>query len=68
MCLKEIKSAIEQLPPAELSELARWFEEYHARIWDRQIEEDIRAGKLNKLAEQARAEFTASRTEGVSNR
>ena len=61
MSLKEIETAIEQLPPAELTQLAKWFEEHHARIWDRQIEEDIRAGKLDRLAEQARAEFEAGR-------
>ena len=61
MSLKEIKTAIQQLPPAELSELARWFGEYHARMWDRQIEEDLRAGKLDKRADKARAEYASVR-------
>ena len=61
MSLKEIASAIEQLPPAELSEFAQWFEGYHAQAWDRQFEQDIAAGKLDKLAEQARAEYAAGR-------
>lgn len=65
MSLQEIESAIEQLTPDELSEPAACFEEYHAQAWDRQIEEDIQAGKLDKLAEQARAEFTAGRCKGL---
>jgi hypothetical protein len=61
MSVKEIESAIEQLPPAELSELAQWFEEFHAQAWDRQIERDIKAGKLNRFAEQAKADYAAGR-------
>ena len=30
--LAEIKSAIEELPPAELSELLAWVEEYQAKL------------------------------------
>lgn len=61
MSVKEIEVAIEQLPPSELSELAQWFEEFRAQTWDAQIEEDVKAGKLNKLAEQAKAEHRAGR-------
>lgn len=61
MSVKEIELAIEQLPPAELSELAQWFEEFHAQAWDKQIEQDIKAGKLDKLAAQAKAEYAAGR-------
>ncbi len=61
MSVKEIELAIEQLPPSELSELAQWFEEFHAQAWDKQIEQDIMAGKLDTLAEQARAEYRAGR-------
>jgi len=29
-----------------------WFENYHARMWDKQIEEDLEAGRLDaSLAE-----------------
>ncbi len=62
MSLKEIESAIEQLPPSELSLFAQWFEEYYAQVWDRQIEQDVRAGKLDRLAEQAKAEHAAGRS------
>jgi hypothetical protein len=30
-----------------------WFAEFDAEIWDRQFEEDVAAGRLDGLAEQA---------------
>jgi hypothetical protein len=32
MDVKEIESAIAALPVAEVAELAKWFEEYHAQV------------------------------------
>jgi len=63
MDVKEIESAIARLPPSELAELARWFEEYHARVWDEQIEQDFKAGKLDGLIEQAEQEFERGQCE-----
>lgn len=61
MSVKEIELAIVQLPSAELSELAAWFEEFWAEKWDQQIEEDVRAGRLDVLIHQAEREFAAGR-------
>jgi hypothetical protein len=63
MDVKEIESAIARLPPSELAELARWFEEYHARVWDKQIEQDLKAGRLDELIEQAEQDFEGGRCE-----
>jgi len=52
--LEEIEAAIETLPPQDLKKLCRWMTEYEAEVWDRQIEEDVRAGKLDHLVDQAR--------------
>ncbi len=49
MSVKEVKIAIAQLSPKELAELMAWLEEYHAQIWDKQIEEDLEAGRLDAL-------------------
>jgi len=51
--LQEIEDAIGKLSPDELAAFRVWFAEFDAKIWDRQIEEDVAAGRLNKLAEQA---------------
>ena len=60
--LDEIQSAVEQLPPEELARFRAWFEELQARLWDEQIERDIKAGKLDKLAEKWRADHAAGKT------
>ena len=55
--VKSIEKAIEALPPAELAEFRRWYAEFDAAAWDRQIEQDAAAGKLDALAGEARADF-----------
>ena len=61
MDVKEIESAIAKLPPAEMAELARWFEEFHAQVWDQQIERDLKAGRLDSLLEEAKEDFDSNR-------
>jgi hypothetical protein len=63
MNIKEIESAISQLPPAELAELAKWFEEFHAQIWDEQLEQDVKAGRLDALIKQAEQDFEQGQCE-----
>ena len=63
MDAKEIESAIAKLPPAEVAELAKWFEEYHAQLWDQQIEGDLKAGRLDALLEEAKQDLEANRCE-----
>ena len=61
MSVKEIEQAITQLPRSEVAELSRWFEEFQAQVWDEQIERDAKAGRFDKLIEQAKAEYAAGR-------
>jgi hypothetical protein len=63
MSLLELENAVAQLPKGDLAAFARWFEEYMADAWDRQVEADMLAGRLDKAAEQANAEFDAGRCE-----
>jgi len=53
--VENIEREIQKLTPSELEAFRRWFREYDSDEWDRQIEEDVRAGKLDKLAEEALA-------------
>jgi hypothetical protein len=57
--LEDITRAVEQLSPEELAQFRDWFEEFLAQNWDEQIERDIKAGKLDWLAEEARADYEA---------
>jgi len=60
--LERIRETVESLSDKELHELGRWLDELRARRWDRQFEEDVQAGKLDKLGEQALAHLDAGRT------
>ena len=51
--VQDLKQAIEQLLEEDFWKLSEWLIQRHADQWDQQIEEDIRAGKLDKFAEEA---------------
>ena len=53
MTVTEIKQAILNLPKAEYAELVHWLNELEWDKWDRQIEADSAAGKLDFLKERA---------------
>ncbi|MGB9179232.1 MAG: hypothetical protein WCB68_08285 [Pyrinomonadaceae bacterium] len=57
MDVKEIEAAITSLQPSQLAELAKWFEEFQAQVWDRQLEHDSEAGRFDELLEQVEREF-----------
>ena len=61
----EIQEAITRLSAAEQRQLARWFEEALEDAWDNQIEEDVKAGRLNDLIAQAEADIAAGRVKPV---
>jgi uncharacterized protein YfaT (DUF1175 family) len=51
--LEEIQAAVVQLKAEDRARFRRWFLEREADSWDREIEADARAGKLEFLAEEA---------------
>lgn len=61
MSLNELETAVTRLPEEELAAFARWFEEYLADAWDRRIEADIKAGRLDDAGRRADADFEAGR-------
>jgi hypothetical protein len=52
-----IEQAVQQLPAHEFAEFSRWFAQFNEAVWDAQIEADADAGKLDKLATEALAEY-----------
>jgi hypothetical protein len=44
--LEKIEQEIATLGKDDLSKLADWLAEYQASLWDKQIEEDAKAGRL----------------------
>ena len=53
MTPEEIKSSISKLEREEFWELVKWFEEFQAKVWDKELEEDGVAGRLDFLIEDA---------------
>ena len=49
MTIAELEKAITELSEQELIRFREWFDEYYAEMWDKQIEEDIKAGRLDNL-------------------
>ena len=60
--IEQIESRIQNLPPEELAKFRAWFIEFDGRVWDEQIEADVKAGKLKNLAAEALAEYKAGKT------
>jgi hypothetical protein len=54
--VEEIQSAIQSLSREEYVRLRQWFLERDWEEWDRQIEADSEAGKLDFLVKEALAE------------
>lgn len=61
MSIQEIEAAVARLTPDELGRFAEWFEQYRADEWDRQIEADAQAGRLDTLIREAEADIAAGR-------
>ena len=52
---------MEQLDPAERARFRAWFERFDAVDWDQQLENDVEAGALDWLAEEALTDLAARR-------
>jgi hypothetical protein len=61
MSLQQLEAAVAGLPPDDLEAFARWFDEYRADAWDRQIEADVAAGRLDAAGRRADEDFEAGR-------
>jgi hypothetical protein len=60
--VEALERQIRELAPQELAEFRRRFAEIDAQAWDRQFEADVKAGKLDALAEKALRAHAAGET------
>ncbi len=60
--VESIEAQIQGLSPEELVRLREWFAEFDMAAWDRQFEDDVKAGKLDALAERALRDHLAGRS------
>lgn len=61
----EITGAVKRLPKKELARFRKWFAEYDAQIWDRQLESDEAAGRLETLVREATRDHRTGRTKAL---
>jgi hypothetical protein len=59
--VEDIEKALTELPANQLAEFRAWFETFDAGRFDEKIERDAKAGRLDRLAEQALADFRTGR-------
>jgi len=60
--VESIERDIQKLNEDELADLRRWFAAFDADAWDRQFEDDVRAGKLDQHAEWALRDHAAGKS------
>ncbi|WP_228060041.1 hypothetical protein [Plectonema radiosum] len=63
--LPEIEAAIKQLPDSDIRQLGAWLEEYLEQMWDKQIENDLTSGKLDRLIAKAEADIADNRVRNI---
>ena len=54
--VETLEREVQDLSPEELAAFRAWFAEYDWQVWDRQLDADVAAGKLDRLAAEALAE------------
>jgi hypothetical protein len=59
--IEDIEKAIATLPADQLDRFRDWFEQFDAARFDAKIERDAKAGKLDRLADEAREDFRSGR-------
>ncbi|MFZ1889693.1 MAG: hypothetical protein WAU33_16855 [Candidatus Binataceae bacterium] len=60
--LEALEKKVSGLSAEELEEFRRWFAEFDAAAWDRQTERDVKAGKLDALADEALRDHAAGKS------
>lgn len=60
--VESIEQQIEKLSPAELAAFRRWYAAFDAEAWDGQFEADVKAGKLDALADKALQSHAAGKS------
>ena len=60
--VESIEKQIENLSPEELAAFRTWYAAFDAETWDRQFTADVKAGKLDALADKALGAHTSGQS------
>jgi predicted esterase len=61
MSVQELEKAVAVLSPEELREFRAWFADFDMAQWDRQIEQDSNAGRLDHFINKAMEDYRAGK-------
>ena len=60
--IEKLERDVRALSAQELTRFRQWFAEFDAAAWDKQLDEDVRTGKLDAVADAAVADHRAGRS------
>jgi hypothetical protein len=60
--VEKIEQSVKELAKDELAQFREWFAEFDAAKWDEQIATDVKAGRLDTLINEAKADIASGRT------
>jgi hypothetical protein len=63
--LEQLEQTVQDLSPQDFAKFRAWFLELDDRLWDQQIAEDLEAGKLDGLINEALEDFRAGRAREI---
>ena len=63
--VEQIVDAILALPKEDYRRIASWLSDRENQLWDEQIERDVAAGRLDRLAAEALEEYHVGRTREI---
>ncbi len=61
----DITGAVKRLAKKDLARFRKWFADYDAAVWDRQLKADATTGKLDALVREAQRDHRAGRTKAL---
>ena len=63
--VEQIEQEIAKLSPEDARRIAQWLEQFLSNQWDKQLQEDAKAGRLDPLSAQALREIEAGETQSL---
>jgi hypothetical protein len=63
--LEKLEREVEELTPEERAAFREWFAAFDAAAWDADLERHANSGRLDRVAEDALADYRAGRTRPI---
>ncbi len=60
--LEQIELRVRGLSPSDFAAFREWFREYDEQVWDQQIAEDSKSGRLDSFLAEAKEEYGLGKT------